>query len=175
MGNTSHTSQSLHSQARDMQRVPRSQTRFRVAIPRVNPGSEPVQPPPRSSPGSWRGGVWTVADRRTHKHSTQYTLPLTTTSPGRRADSGATSLGGWSIGRQRRSAVAVIWNGMEMVWYGMGGWGAARLHPTPKGLGTEEARVGAIRHTWYGKGLKSQWRCHAGLEKWSENLREENL
>ena len=43
-GNTSHTSQSLHSHARDMERVPRSQTRFRVAIPRVNPGSESVQP-----------------------------------------------------------------------------------------------------------------------------------
>jgi hypothetical protein len=41
--NTSHTSHSLHSHARDMQRVPRSQTRIRVAIPRVNPGSEPVQ------------------------------------------------------------------------------------------------------------------------------------
>ena len=46
--NTSHTLHSLHSYARDMQRVPRTQTRFRVAIPRVNPmvnpGSEPVQP-----------------------------------------------------------------------------------------------------------------------------------
>ena len=31
-GNTSHTSHSLHSHARDMQRVPRSQTRVRVAI-----------------------------------------------------------------------------------------------------------------------------------------------
>jgi hypothetical protein len=30
--NTSHTSHSLHSHARDMQRVPRSQTRIRVAI-----------------------------------------------------------------------------------------------------------------------------------------------
>jgi hypothetical protein len=40
-GNTSHTLHSLHSYARDMQRVPRSQTRIRVAIPRVNPGSEP--------------------------------------------------------------------------------------------------------------------------------------
>ena len=38
---TSHTSHSLHSHARDVRRIPRSQTRFRVAIPRVNPGSEP--------------------------------------------------------------------------------------------------------------------------------------
>ena len=38
--NTSHTLHSLHSYARDMQRVPRTQTRFRVAIPRVNPGSD---------------------------------------------------------------------------------------------------------------------------------------
>ena len=43
---TSHTSRSLHSHARDVQRIPRSQTRFRVATPGVNPGSvEPVQPP----------------------------------------------------------------------------------------------------------------------------------
>ena len=56
--NTSHTLHSLHSYARDMQRVPRSQTRFRVAIPRVNPGSEPVQPPRLT-------GVWTVADTHT--------------------------------------------------------------------------------------------------------------
>ena len=42
-----------------MQREPRSQTRFRVAIPRVNPGSvEPVQPPRLA-------GVWTVADTHT--------------------------------------------------------------------------------------------------------------
>ena len=41
-----------------MQRVPRSQTRIRVAIPRVNPGSEPVQPPRLA-------GVWTVADTQT--------------------------------------------------------------------------------------------------------------
>ena len=56
--NTSHTSHSLHSHAREMQRVPRSQTRIRVAIPRVNPGSEPVQPPRLA-------GVWTVADTHT--------------------------------------------------------------------------------------------------------------
>ena len=56
--NTSHTLHSLHSYARDMQRVPRTQTRFRVAIPRVNPGSEPVQPPRLT-------GVWTVADTHT--------------------------------------------------------------------------------------------------------------
>ena len=56
--NTSHTLHSLHSYARDMQRVPRSQTRIRVAIPRVNPGSEPVQPPRLA-------GVWTVADTHT--------------------------------------------------------------------------------------------------------------
>ncbi len=35
-------SQPLHSHARDMQRVPRSQTRIRVAIPQVNPGSQPI-------------------------------------------------------------------------------------------------------------------------------------
>ena len=56
--NTSHTSHSLHSHAREKQRVPRSQTRIRVAIPRVNPGSEPVQPPRLA-------GVWTVADTHT--------------------------------------------------------------------------------------------------------------
>ena len=56
--NTSHTSHSLHSHAREMQRVPRSQTRIRVAVPRVNPGSEPVQPPRLA-------GVWTVADTHT--------------------------------------------------------------------------------------------------------------
>ena len=56
---TSHsTSHSLHSHARDVQRVPRSQTRIRVAKPRVNPGSEPVQPPRLA-------GVWTVADTQT--------------------------------------------------------------------------------------------------------------
>ena len=56
---TSHsTSHSLHSHARDVQRVPRSQTRIRVAKPRVNPGSEPVQPPRLA-------GVWTVADTHT--------------------------------------------------------------------------------------------------------------
>jgi len=49
----------LRCDARDMQRVPRSQTRFRVAIPRVNPGSEPVQPPRLA-------GVWTVLRWRTH-------------------------------------------------------------------------------------------------------------
>ena len=41
--------------------IPRSQTRFRVATPRVNPGSErsePVQPPHQT-------GVWTVADTQT--------------------------------------------------------------------------------------------------------------
>jgi hypothetical protein len=38
-GNTSHTSQSLHYPARDIERVLRSQTRIRVAIPRVNLGS----------------------------------------------------------------------------------------------------------------------------------------
>ena len=48
-GSTSHTSQPLHSHARDMQRVPRSQTRIRSrhtpapgSTPRV---AEPVQPP----------------------------------------------------------------------------------------------------------------------------------
>ena len=41
-----------------MQRVPRSQTRIRVAIPRVNPGSEPVRPPRLA-------GMWTVADTHT--------------------------------------------------------------------------------------------------------------
>ena len=41
-----------------MRRIPRSQTRFRVATPRVNPGSEPVQPPRLA-------GVWTVADTQT--------------------------------------------------------------------------------------------------------------
>ena len=55
---TSHTSHSLHSHARDVRRIPRSQTRFRVATPRVNPGSEPVQPPRQT-------GVWTVEDTQT--------------------------------------------------------------------------------------------------------------
>ena len=41
-----------------VRRIPRSQTRFRVATPRVNPGSEPVQPPRLA-------GVWTVADTQT--------------------------------------------------------------------------------------------------------------
>ena len=40
-GNTSHTLHSLHSKARDMQRVPRSQTRIRVAIPGSTPGLNP--------------------------------------------------------------------------------------------------------------------------------------
>ena len=40
------THRSLHSHARDVQRIPRSQTaQFRVTIPQVNTGSEPVQPP----------------------------------------------------------------------------------------------------------------------------------
>ena len=36
---TSHTSHSLHSHARGVRCIPRSQTQFRVATPRVNPGS----------------------------------------------------------------------------------------------------------------------------------------
>ena len=46
----------------NMQRVPRSQTRIRVAIPRVNPGSEPVQPPHLA------GGWW--VDRGGHTDTT---------------------------------------------------------------------------------------------------------
>ena len=41
-----------------MRCIPRSQTRIRVATPRVNPGSEPVQPHRQT-------GVWTVADTQT--------------------------------------------------------------------------------------------------------------
>ena len=41
---TSHTSHPLHSHARDVRRIPRSQTRIRVATPRVNPGSERLNP-----------------------------------------------------------------------------------------------------------------------------------
>ena len=52
---TSHTSHPLHYHARDVRHIPRSQTRIRVGTPRVNPGSEPVQPPRQT-------GVWTVAD-----------------------------------------------------------------------------------------------------------------
>ena len=37
--NTSHTSHSLHSHAHGVRCIPRSQTQFRVATPRVNPGS----------------------------------------------------------------------------------------------------------------------------------------
>ena len=45
----------------DVRRVPRSQTRIRVATPRVNPGSEPVQPDlTRQACGPWR----------THRHNT---------------------------------------------------------------------------------------------------------
>jgi hypothetical protein len=64
--NTSHTSHSLHSHAREMQRVPRSQTRIRVAIPRVNPGG--LNPcnhlawlacgPWRTHIQAWHGMVW---------------------------------------------------------------------------------------------------------------------
>ena len=58
---TSHTSHSLHSHARDVRRIPRSQTRFRVAIPRVNPGSEP-----RCNHLAWQAcGPW-----RTQRHNT---------------------------------------------------------------------------------------------------------
>ena len=61
---TSHTSHPLHSHAHDVRCIPRSQTRIRVAIPRVNPGSDPVQPPRQTV-------VWTVADTRTqHIHTT---------------------------------------------------------------------------------------------------------
>ena len=65
-GNTSHTLHSLHSYARDMQRVPRSQTRIRVAQSPY-PGSTRtfgLNPRATTSPG-WRGGVWTVADTHT--------------------------------------------------------------------------------------------------------------
>ena len=56
---TSHTSHTRFIQMlANMQRVPRSQTRIRVAIPRVKPGSEPVQPPHLA-------GGWTVADTHT--------------------------------------------------------------------------------------------------------------
>ena len=42
-----------------------TQTQFRVATPRVNPGSEPVQPPHLA-------GVWTVAETQTqHIHTTR--------------------------------------------------------------------------------------------------------
>ena len=76
---TSHsTSHSLHSHARDVQRVPRSQTRIRVAKPRVNPGSEPVQPP-RLAAG-WR------VDRGGHTNTTH-----TARSRGWRVDGGTTS------------------------------------------------------------------------------------
>ena len=58
---TSHTSHPLHSHARDVRRIPRSQTRIRVITPRVNPGSEPVQPPRLAvACGPWR----------THRHNT---------------------------------------------------------------------------------------------------------
>ena len=72
-GPTSLASHSLHSQAKFsfrhrghrtihmlaiVQRVPRSQTRIIITMPRVNPGSEPVQPPHLA-------GGWTVADTQT--------------------------------------------------------------------------------------------------------------
>ena len=65
---------SLHSHAHDVERVPRSQTRFRDCSESLNlrviksepytpgqpPGSEPVQPPRLA-------GVWTVADTQTQR------------------------------------------------------------------------------------------------------------
>ena len=53
-----HTLHSLHSHARDVPRVPRSQTRFRVAIPQVEtPGLNPCNRPRLTgvrSEDSWR-------------------------------------------------------------------------------------------------------------------------
>ena len=60
---TSHTSHPLHSFScsRRVTHTALTDTdqRFRVAIPRVNPGSEPEVQPPRQT------GVWTVADTQT--------------------------------------------------------------------------------------------------------------
>ena len=58
----------------EVERIPRSQTRIRVAIPRVNPGSEPVQPPRLT-------GVWTVADTHTTHITTTFTVHTSLRSP----------------------------------------------------------------------------------------------
>jgi hypothetical protein len=66
---TSHTSHPLHSHAHDVRCIPRSQTRIRVATPRVNPSTPGLIPcnhlaVPRQT------GVWTVADTQTqHIHT----------------------------------------------------------------------------------------------------------
>ena len=121
-GNTSHTSQSLHSHARDIQRTTRTALTDTVQsrhTPGRPPGSEPVQPPRLA-------GVWTVADTQT-----QHIRP-------RRL------AGEWIVGLRRSSGGWTTSAAHGMEWYGMAWHGGRRLHPRvrQRGLGTEEARAG---------------------------------